>query len=397
VPVPRKILRIVTRLNVGGPSIQAIRLTTDLPPAGYATTLVHGRLGAGEGDMRELISRTDTDVRYLHVLGRPIRPLDDLRAFFAILAVLRQVRPDIVHTHMAKAGLVGRLAAITYNRTFGRTRPAQIVHTYHGHVLEGYFSRAASRIFVGLERQLGRHTDALIAVSPRIRTELVERFHIAAAGRFRTISLGFDLSSLLAIDDVARAAARASLDLPSRSLVLTTVGRLTAIKNHEVLIDAAERVAAACPDVLLLIVGDGELRGDLQRRAARLGDHVRFLGWRRDLATVYGASDVFVLTSRNEGTPVALIEAMASALPTVSTEVGGVADVVTDETMGLLVPAGDASALVAAVVKLLKSPDLRREMGARARASVAARYDIGRLLADIDALYSDLLQNGAGL
>jgi glycosyltransferase involved in cell wall biosynthesis len=319
--------------------------------------------------------------------------VDDVRAFFAILAVLRQVRPDIVHTHMAKAGVVGRLATVVYNRTFGRARPAQIVHTYHGHVLEGYFSRAASRIFVALERQLGRHTDALIAISPRIRTELVERFHVAAAERFRTISLGFELSSLLAIDEVSRARARASLDLPPRTLVLTAVGRLTAIKNLGALIDAAEGVTAAFPDVVLLIVGDGELRDDLQQRAARLGSRVRFLGWRRDLATIYGASDVFVLTSRNEGTPVALIEAMASALPTVSTEVGGVADVVTDETMGLLVPSGDASALGAAIVRLLSSPEVRREMGARARASVAARYDLGRLLADIDALYRDLLRS----
>ena len=220
----------------------------------------------------------------------------------------------------------------------------------------------------------------------------VERFHIAAAERFRTISLGFELSPLLAIDDAARDAARASLDLPPRALVLCTVGRLTAIKNHEALIDAAEQAAAAFPDLLLLIAGDGDLRDDLQQRASRLGDRVRFLGWRRDLATIYGASDVFVLTSRNEGTPVALIEAMASALPSVSTEVGGVADVVTDERMGLLVPAGDGSALVAAIARLLSSPGLRREMGARARASVAARYDIGRLLADIDALYRDLLR-----
>lgn len=392
-PVPT-VLRIITRLNIGGPSIQAIRLTTDLPARGYVTALVHGQLGPNEGDMRDLHPTAGADLRHLAPLVRPIRPADDVRAFFALVGLLREIRPDIVHTHMAKAGLLGRFATLLYNRTFGRRRPARIVHTYHGHVLEGYFSSTTSRVFMALERALGRHTDVLVAISPRIRRELVERFAIAGDERFHTIPLGFDLAPLAAIDETARSEARAALGIPPQTRVLTTVGRLTAIKNYALLLEAARLVCAAHSDVQVLIAGEGEQRAELAQQAAAAGlaDRVRFLGWRGDLATIYGATDVFVLTSRNEGTPVALIEAMASGVAAVSTNVGGVADVVADETDGLLVPSDDAPALAAAIERLLASADLRRSIGCRARASVVQRYDITRLLADVDQLYRMLLQ-----
>ena len=397
VGVMPKVLRILTRLNVGGPSIQAIRLTTDLAPFGYTTTLVHGQLAPEEGDMRELLAAKSADLRYVPALRRPISPLDDLKALAVVLRILRDVRPDIVHTHMAKAGLIGRLATVIYNRTFGRRKPARIVHTYHGHVLEGYFSSGATQLFIRLERALARCTDALIAISPRIRRELVERFRIAEDGRFRTIQLGFDLAPLLHIDEAQSTAARRSLDISPDAFVVTTVGRLTAVKNHALLIEAARGIAARHLNALVLIVGDGELRGQLEQRvvAAGLTSHVRFTGWRADLATIYGATDVFVLTSLNEGTPVALIEAMAAGVASVSTDVGGVPDVVAHGETGLLVPSGATEALVEAIDTLLRSPRLRREMGARARTAVSARYDIRRLLGDIDMLYRELMAREA--
>ncbi|HMB78442.1 MAG TPA: glycosyltransferase, partial [Vicinamibacterales bacterium] len=181
--------------------------------------------------------------------------------------------------------------------------------------------------------------------------------------------------------------------IPDEALVVTTVGRLTAIKNHELLLDAAREIVSASPRAIFLIAGDGELRPTLEARARRLGigERVRWLGWRRDLATIYGATDVFALTSRNEGTPVALIEAMAAGVPGVSTNVGGVADVIRDESMGVLVPSDEPAALAAAVTRLLADDHARCEMGARARLAVLTRYDVKRLVADIDTLYQSLL------
>lgn len=388
-----KVLRIVTRLNVGGPAIQAMGLTTGLHRRGVDTTLVHGCLGPNEGDMRYLLPPDGADLRYVPSLQRAIAPLADARAFLALLVLMRRVRPDIVHTHMAKAGLLGRMAALVYNRTTGRRHPAKIVHTYHGHVFDGYFRPAVAAAFVCLERWLAHGTDVLVAISPRIRDELVHRFRIAPEWRFRVVPLGFDLTALAAITDADRAAARGRLDLPAGAHVVATVGRLTAIKRHDLLLDAVAKVAAVVPRLVLLIAGDGELRQALHARAQALGlnDRIRWLGWRRDLETIYGAADVFALTSDNEGTPVALIEAMAAGASSVSTNVGGVADVVTDRSVGMLVPPDSPSELADALIDLTRSAELRREMGARARQAVIARYGLERLLSDIDGLYRSML------
>lgn len=391
--VPATVVRIVTRLNIGGPSIQAIRLTTDLPALGYSTTLLHGQLGPGEGDMLQLLPAADADLRRIATLRRQIRPLDDLRAFIAIFRLLRRLRPDIVHTHMAKAGLLGRLAAILYNRTTGRARRARIIHTYHGHVLEGYFSSWATRVFVSLERAIARGTDVLIAISPRIRDELVGRFHIGTVEQFQLVPLGLDLARLAAIGASDRADARRALGLDDHALVVTTVGRLTAVKNIGLLLEAAGIVAARVPRAVFLIAGDGELRAELEQQAAALGiaDRVRFLGWRGDLPVIYAASDLVAISSHNEGTPVALIESMAAAVPGVSTAVGGVPDLVRDGITGMLTPPARADAFAAALERLLLDEPGRLEMGRRARTSVVEAYDIRRLVGDVDRLYRALL------
>jgi glycosyltransferase involved in cell wall biosynthesis len=391
-PSPRSVVRIITRLNVGGPSIQAARLTTALEPHGFATTLIHGRLGDGEGDMSYLLAPGARAI-YLDALRRPVSPLNDLRAMLRVYRELRRARPVIVHSHMAKAGLVGRTAAALYNATRGSAPRARIVHTYHGHVLEGYFSAAMTRLFITLERLLARASDRIIAISPAIERELRDGFHIGRSDQYRVVPLGFDLSAFAAVDDGARLPARRELEIPESAAVVTTVGRLTAIKQHRLLLDTIARAAKTAPNVLALIAGDGELRHDLEAYAVELGiaDRVRFLGWRRDLATIYAATDVFLLTSRNEGTPVALIEAMASGVPGVSTDVGGVKDVITSEAVGARVRDGDCDALAAHVVQLLSDRELRRETGRRGRATVLERYGIERLVRDIDVLYRDLL------
>jgi len=387
-----RVLRVITRLNIGGPAIQAIELSDRLTARGFDTRLVHGRVGAGEGDMRYRLAPR-VDAQHLGSLRRPVKPLHDLVAFARVLDIMRDFRPHIVHTHMAKAGTIARAAAAVFNRTAGRDARARVVHTYHGHVLEGYFSPGATRFFIGIERQLARVTDRIVAISPQIRHELVDEYRIGRADQYRVIPLGFELTGLAALDAGAQGAARAALQLDEDSHVVTTVGRLTAIKQHVLFLETAAIVAARDPRAVFLIAGDGELRGELESRARALAiePRVRFLGWRRDLAHVYAATDVFLLTSRNEGTPVALIESLAAGVPGVSTDVGGVRDVIADEEVGLLAPFGDANALADCVLTLLGDPGRRRRMGDRGRQSVTARYTLDRLVDEVERLYRDLL------
>jgi len=388
-PIP--VVRVITRLNIGGPSIQATRLSA-IDRDGFETTLIHGRLGEGEGDMSYLIAAGSHAI-YVDTLRRPLSPINDLRTFFRLLREMRRVRPRIVHTHMAKAGLLGRLAAAVYNRTRGDAPRAKIIHTYHGHVLEGYFSPLMTRIFIGFERMLARVSDRIVAISPAIERELRDQFHIGTAGQYAVVPLGFDLSPFAAIDDAARSRARHDLGIDAGADVVCTVGRVTAIKQHDLFLETIARVSESRPKVIALIAGDGELRATLEQAAVTLGiaDRVRFLGWRRDLATIYAASDVFLLTSRNEGTPVALIEAMASGIPGVSTDVGGVQDVIVSSEVGWRVAEHRADELSRPIVRYLEDAPSRRQSGARARAIVLERFDLDRLLRDVRTLYRELL------
>ena len=392
---PIRIARIITRLNVGGPAIQAIEMSARLESIGYHTLLVHGRLGTGEGDMRYLVpSPHPFEMEYVRALRREPAPLADAAAVAQVFRLLRRFRPDIVHTHMAKAGSVGRTAAMLYNVSRATTgHRARLVHTYHGHVLDGYFSAGTATVFTGIERTLARRSDALIAVSPSVLHDLRDRHRIGAADRFRVIPLGFDLSRFAAIGPDDRVAARRELALDANAHVAAFVGRLTAIKQPDLFVEGADRIARVDEGARFLIAGGGELDASLRAAVAQRGlsDRVRFLGWQRHLETVYAASDLIAVTSRNEGTPVALIESMAAGVPGVSFDVGGVSDVITSSDLGALVADGDVDALVAAMRRLFDDERRRQEIGARARASVLARFGIDRLVHDLTGLYRDLL------
>lgn len=392
---PTKVVRVITRLNIGGPSIQAIALSERLSDRGFETLLVHGRIPEGEGDMSYLLPASGVATRYLPRLRRPVAPVDDLLAIPQVYRLLCRVRPAIVHTHMAKAGAVGRTAARLYNRTAGRHAPARVVHTYHGHVLEGYFSPRKTEMFIRAEQRLARWTDRIIAISPQIKRDLLETYGIGREEQYAVVPLGFDLEPFARITDGDRHQARTALQVPPGAPVIATVGRLTAIKQHDLLLAATREIVAVHPGAVVLIAGDGELRGALEEKARNLGieTHVRFLGWRRDLATIYAATDVFALTSRNEGTPVALIEAMAAGVPGVSTDVGGVGDVIVDVAVGRRVPDGDPRAFADAVRALLVNPE-RRMIGERARGLVLSRFGIDRLVNDIATLYRQLTRAG---
>ena len=391
---PIRIARIITRLNVGGPAIQAVTLSEQLESAGYHTLLVHGRVGSGEGDMSYLIPSTRRfEVEPLNSLRREIAPLSDAAALNTLVRRLGQFRPHIVHTHMAKAGSLGRLAAMIANVGRSGQSRARIVHTYHGHVLEGYFSGGVARAFSAAERFLGHRSDALITVSPSIRQDLLNSHRIGTADRFHVVPLGFNLRRFAAIGPAERTAARQQLDIDPTARVVSLVGRLTPIKQPDQFVTAAARIAATLPNTIFLIVGGGELEPRLRTQAASAGldSRLRFLGWRQDVATVYAASDLVGLTSRNEGTPVALIESMAAAVPGVAFAVGGVADVIATAQTGALVRENDIEGFAGTALALLRDDAARCAMGDRARADVLRRYGLDRLVRDVDALYRQLL------
>ena len=379
-----RVLRVIARMNIGGPAIQASLLTRRLDPRRYHTLLVTGAEGADEGNHLELHAEQLPDLVTIPDLGREIRGARDVRSLAALLRVIRRFRPHIIHTHAAKAGTIGRIAATL-------SRVPLVVHTFHGHVLRGYFSPRKEQVFRSIERALARITDELIAVSPRVREELLE-MRIGRPDAFSVVPLGFDLEPFASAATL-RGQLRAELGVPPAAPLVGIVARLVPIKAHEVFFAAAAALHRERPDMRFVVVGDGERRSELGRlvEASRLRDVTHFLGWRADLARIYADLDVVTLTSRNEGSPVALIEAMASARPVVSTRVGGVADVIAHGETGWLVEMDDAAMLARRVLDVLAQADRGQRVAEAGRNSVLATYGADRLVADIDGLYQRLL------
>lgn len=388
-----RIVRVIARLNIGGPAIQAITLTRLLEPLGYRTRLVRGREGDDEGSMDYLAAELSVSPTLIPTMRRD-PGLGDIAALAQLVAILRRDRPRIVHTHAAKGGTLGRAAALlAFPR---RSRRPILVHTFHGHSLTGYFDSRTARLFRGIERALARRTDALVAVSAEVRDDLVE-LGVASANRFTVIPLGFDLRHFL--DDSEREPRRARLrdewGLAAGDEVVTLIARLVPIKRVDRFL-AAARVLADRPRVRFVIVGDGELRDQLASSddALALGDRLRWAGFRRDMPDVCFASDVVALTSDNEGTPVSLIEAQAAAVPVVATDVGGVRSAVRHGETGLLARPEQPEQLAAAIASLLDEPARAHELGRAGRTYVRETYEIQRLVNDLHKLYNSLLSLG---
>jgi glycosyltransferase involved in cell wall biosynthesis len=354
-----RVLRIISRMNVGGPALHALLLNERLDPARYDSRLVAGRVGEAEGDYLTLHGAAPERFVSVPALGRQVEGWRDWSAFWSLVRLMRSFRPHVVHTHTSKAGALGRIAATV-------CRVPVVVHTYHGHVFDAYFSPLKTRFVVAAERLLARGASALVAVTARVRRDVLAR-GIGGDDQVVVVSLGLDLDPLVAAP-ARRGELRRELGLAPDTPLVGIVARLAPVKAHE---RRAELETAA--------------------RASGLGDRVRFLGWRADLDRLYADLDVVVLTSKNEGSPIALIEAMAAGRPVVSTRAGGVEDVVTDGETGVVVPVGDVSAVARAVLDLLEDPARAERLGAAARASVVARFGSGRLVGDIDALYQRLL------
>ncbi len=380
-----RVLRVIARMNIGGPAYHVSVLSGLLDRESYETLLVAGKIGSGEASFEDLADRYGARLEVVDTLGPELRPVRDVRAFFALRRAVRRFRPHIVHTHTAKAGFLGRTAALTI-----APRPIT-VHTFHGHVLEGYFGRLASAVYRLLERWLARITDGLVAVSEATAADLV-RLGVAPRDKFDVIPVGLDLRRFLELRAERGAEFRREVGATQADVLFVYAGRLVPIKRVDRAIEAVARARQAGARVTLAVVGDGPLRRELEvlRDSLGLADSVRFLGYRPRLEEVIAGADVALLTSDNEGTPVFLIEAAAGSRPAVATAVGGVPEVVSAET-GVLVPAGDDVALARAVERLAGNADLRMRLGRRAREHVRLRFAHTRLLDDVDRLYRRVL------
>jgi glycosyltransferase involved in cell wall biosynthesis len=374
-------------MNMGGPAYHVSLLSGCMDQQRFPTLLVSGRVPAGEASSDSLAQRYGAHHMRIDTLGPELRPLGDLRALRDVARIARSFRPHIIHTHTAKAGFIGRLAATLC----GSPRPI-VLHTYHGHVLEGYFSPPVTAFYRFLEWAMARRSDRLIGVSTATVDDLV-RLRVAPRSKFEVVTLGLELDGFLALPAEPDGPFREELGIAPGEILATFVGRLVPIKRVDVMLRAVARARELGAPLKLAVVGDGDQRGELEALAAQLGcaEHVRFVGYRSDLTAIVEGTDIGLLTSDNEGTPVALIEAGAGARPLVATRVGGVPDVVVPGA-GLLADREDHEAVAQALVRLAADARLRLEMGQTARAHIASRYRSDALIERMTALYETLLR-----
>ena len=415
-----KIVRIIARLNVGGPARHVVWLTSGLKSAGCESVLVAGVVPAGEDDMSYFAAEHGVEPVIIPQMSREIS-LKDALTIWKLYQLLRRERPDIVHTHTAKAGTVGRIAGLLYrwltpSTLLGRPRRCRFVHTYHGHIFHSYYGPLKTRIFLMIEKALARATtDRIVVISPQQFREIHEEFGVGQARQFRVVPLGLDTSTFAGWEQ-SRERLRAELGATSEDILVGIVGRLTEVKNHELFLEVAARFkekfganADARGRVRFIIIGDGQLREKLeaQARALAFGDELKFLGTRNDPENFYPALDVVALTSLNEGTPLTLIEAMANARPLIATEVGGVVDLLGEQAEdtgafricehGIGVRPNDASAFAEGLARLIGAKDLRHAMGSSGRRFVEQNYSKERLLKDVMNLYQELAGEKSGV
>jgi glycosyltransferase involved in cell wall biosynthesis len=373
---PIRVLRVIARMNVGGPAWQVSVLTRGLENAGFTTELVCGEISEGEADFLALRD-PQLEVTRVETLGRSLSALDDVRAFFKLVKIMRETRPHIVHTHTAKAGVLGRLAAVV-------TRVPIKVHTFHGHVLHGYFPPIVTRIFIMIERVLARFTHGIVSVGSQVRDDLLA-VRIGKMKKFTVVAPGVAPAK---IND--RNSCRESLNVGLDAQVILFIGRMTAIKRPDRLLEAFAIVVNRHPRACLLLAGEGELFEITKQQAESLEGSVRFLGWRSDLSQLFSAADVAVLSSDNEGMPVTLIEASMAGLPCVTTDVGSAREVVLHDETGFVVNPNSTD-LAEALIQLISDDALRKKMGGAAKTHAENNFSSDRLVQDHFDLYRRLM------
>lgn len=397
-----KILRVISRLNIGGPSIHCSILLSGLNNERYTSKLVAGSISPNEGDMSYIIENKESYFLKIPEMQREVNLLKDLMAFVKILRICIQEKPDIVHTHMAKAGAVTRVAVWIHNLI--SKKKIKTVHTFHGNVLEGYFSTSKSKVFLFIEKLLAMVTNVIIAISQTQKWELSEKYKLASEKKIRKVNLGFDLEPFL--DKKWKGKLRAELNLEDDTLLIGIVGRLVPIKNHVLFLEAAKIILNENQNLKFrfLIVGNGELRDALEIYSEKIGirKDVSFYGWAKDMNKIYVDLNILMLTSNNEGTPVSIIEAMAADVPVIATAVGGIKDIFGriikgdyENTgfkiceRGILCPKGNQIALAKGVSYLLKTES--RESVEKGREYILENYTVNRLVENMKNIYETLL------
>ena len=386
---PILVHRVIARLNVGGPAIHVANLATGLDRDGeFQTRLIAGNITEDEGDMGYYARERGVELTELPALSRLVSPLNDLRIFWSLFRLFRKERPVIVHTHTAKAGTLGRLAA------WMAGVPVRI-HTFHGHVLGGgYFSPAVTRFYQEVERQLGRISSRLVVLTERQKGEMAGELGVAPEDRFAVVPLGLELEPFRALDRrEVRKATRKELGLGEEEVVVGIVGRMVPVKNHELLFRALLPLEEALgARVRVMVVGSGQREGELQGVARALGveDRILWLGWRKDLPMLYPAMDVLVLTSHDEGTPVAILEALAAGTRVAARAVGGVPEILADVSLARLIPEASPASTAATLREVLEL-EVDETQVREVRDETAERYSVGRLVRDIAALYREEL------
>jgi glycosyltransferase involved in cell wall biosynthesis len=378
---PIRIVRIIARLNIGGPAIHVTLLTAHLGAPAYESTLVCGSIESEEGDMSYLARQHGIEPVIIPQMGRSINPVKDALAIWKLYRLIRRYKPDVVHTHTAKAGFVGRVAA----RLAG---VPVIVHTFHGHVFKGYFSPLKTFVFIWLERFTAPMSDTIITLTEGLRRELADTYRITRKGHITVLPLGLNLDEFANMPRKT-GTFRKQYGIPETVPLIGIVGRLVPVKNHGLFLQAAARIKQQVPNARFVIVGDGETRPQVEAQIDELGlrDSVIVTGWIAEMAPVYADLDVKVICSHNEGTPVTVIEALAAGCPVVATNVGGLPDLLDQGRLGKLVPPGDVDMLANRVIGVLQYPPPAEI----AQQAMLDRYSIDRLVSDLDSLYRGLL------
>lgn len=391
-----RVLRIINRLNLGGPTFNAAYLTKYLAPE-FETKLVSGMIDETEESSEFITEQLGVEPLYIPEMYRDINFLKDRKAYKRIKEIIKEYKPDIVHTHAAKAGTLGRLAA-------AECKVPVILHTFHGHVFHSYFSPLKTRVFLEIERYLAKKSTAIIAISERQKRELSLIYNISPAEKIRVVHLGFDLHEFTDNQTVKRKQFRDKYLIGDDEIAITIVGRLVPVKNHQLFIDAFNIVKKNSDKKLrAFIVGDGEERANIISYIKQLGlDYVfwpeekrtacvTLTSWHKDVDVVYAGSDIIALTSNNEGTPVSLIEAQASNKPIVTTRVGGISDVVIPNKTAFISKKGDVQKLAKNIFILTQDDELRAQMSELGRNFALDRFSYTRLVGDMGNLYRQLL------
>lgn len=393
-----RILRILNRLIIGGPSLNATYLTRYMAPE-YETMLVIGGKDDHEQDATYLAERLGIDPVVIPSMKRAINWQDDRKAYAAIKQLIKTFKPDIVHTHAAKSGAIGRLAASACGVPI-------IAHTFHGHVFHSYFGKAKTQAFIQIERYLAKKSTGIIAISDLQKEELAHTYRICPADKIKVIPLGLDLDKFQQNKDAKRAQFRSKYLIEEDEIAIGIIGRIVPVKNHSLFVSAIAQLKALSNQKLrFIIVGDGDMRQQTEQALAAA--HIAYAyfpelpikaeaictSWQTDMDEVLAGLDIVALTSHNEGTPVSLIEAQAAGKPVVSTRVGGVADVVLQGQTGLIVAPNQANEFASALLQLTENEQKRKDFGIAGNQFVQARFSYQRLVKDMSLYYEALAIN----